>query len=229
MFEDNELSYFYDKSYESIIYSLFKKECSYSEGLDPVVYWCGQQYMNIFLNLRIPLKQIFVVCPISKIESYYDIYHEQNGSKLIDIFLKDDYLNSIIKILRKKRGYSLRELSLLTNISINTLKYYECNQNLYAASFKNVSKILNVLEYSYSIAREKTDYIPNYISLLTIDEIKESFENYICSYYSSNGSVELEMDSFWFVSNRRIKIDTKVVDSAIVFAIEKYKDNKLLF
>ena len=37
-FEKNDISIIYNKSCEAIIHDLFRKECSYSEEIDPVVY-----------------------------------------------------------------------------------------------------------------------------------------------------------------------------------------------
>ena len=228
-FEKNDISIIYDKSYEAIIYVLFKKECSYSEGIDPVVYWCGEQYISLFLNKRIPLKQLLLICPLRQMESYYDIYHEQNEIKFIEMFINRIYQESILKKLRKKRGYSARELAILTSVSINTIKYYENNSNLYKASFENITKILSVLDYSDSLIKEKTCYVPSFDSLINIKEIRASFEKYICNFYNSNNEIEYSNGCFWIKSQRKKKVDSKVVNSAIIYAIENYEDNKLLF
>lgn len=228
-FEKNDLSEFYDKSYEAIIFDLFKKECSFSEGIDPVVYWCGTQYINIFLNKRIPLKQLFLICSLKQMESYYEIYHQQNESKFIDMFIEKIYSESILKILRKKRNYSARQLAVLSSISINTIKYYENNKNLYNASFENINKLTMVLNYSYSLIKEKTDYIPSYNPLINIKEIRTNFEKYISYFYNSDANIEYYADEFWLLETHKKKIEKKVIDSAIVYAIENYSGDKLLF
>lgn len=228
-FEKNDISIIYDKSYESIIYDLFKKECAFSEGTDPVIYWCGEQYISIFLNKRIPLKQLFVICSLKEMESYFDIYHQQNESKFIDFFMNKVKNESILYKLRKKRGYSARELATLSSISINTIKYYEKNENLFNASFENISKILSVLDYSYSIVKEKTNYIPSFISLINIKEIKINFEKYIHEFYNSYNTIEYNLGQFWLIGNQKKKIDKKVIDAALVYAIENYSEEKLLF
>lgn len=228
-FEKNDISIIYDKSYEAIIYSLFKKECAYSEGIDPVIYWCGIQYMNIFLNKRIPLKQILLLCPLKRMISFYDIYHEQNESKFIEMFMLNLYNISILKQLRNKKDYSSRELALLTSISINTIKYYENNKNLYKASFENINKILSVLDYSDSLIKEKTNYVPSFVSLMNIEEIKINFNKYISDFYNRDVEIEYNVGSYWIKESRNIKIDKKTIDAAIVYAIENYNGEKLLF
>ena len=228
-FEKNDISIIYDRSYEAIIYDLFKKECSYSEQIDPVIYWCGEQYISLFLNKRIPLKQLLLICPLQQMESYYDIYHEQNEKKFIEMFIKKIYKESILKRLRKKRGYSARELAILSSISINTIKYYENNNNLYKASFENIARILSVINYSNSLMKEKTSYVPSFISLINIKEIKINFDKYICNFYNTDDEIEYSNGYFWIKRQRKKKIDKKVIDSAIVYAIENYEGDKLLF
>ena len=228
-FEKNDISIIYDKSYEAIIYDLFKKECSYSEKVDPVVYWCGEQYISLFLNKRIPLKQLLLMCPIQQMESYYGVYHEQNGNKFIDMFVKKIYKESILKRLRKKRGLSARELAYLSSISINTIKYYENNSNLYKASFENITRILSVLNYSDSLIKEKTSYVPSFISLINIKEIKINFDKYINNFYNSDDKIEYLNGYFWIEKQHKKKVDNKVVDAAIIYAIENYREKKMLF
>ena len=228
-FEKNDISIIYNKSCEAIIHDLFRKEGSYSEEIDPVVYWCGEQYISLFLNKRIPLKQLFLLCPLKQMESYYNVYHEQNESKFIQMFIKKDYKESILKKIRKKRGYSARELSILSSVSINTIKYYENNNNLYRASFENINKILSVLNYSDSLVKEKTNFVPSYISLINIKEIKKNFDNYISLFVNSNVETEYINGDFWIKGQHKKKIDRKVVEAATVYAIENYNENKLLF
>lgn len=229
MFEKNDISPFYDKSYEALIYDLFQKEVVFSNELETDIYWCGIQYMNLFFNKRIPLKQLFVLCPLQEMRKYYNVYHEQNESKLIDVFMKKEYSNSILKVLRVKRGYSFRQLSLLTDISENTLKYYEINDNLYKASFANVSRILFILNYSDSITKRKSDYVPSFVSLLENNDIKPNFEAFIHEYYNTKDKVEYKLDGFWLMGKKKRLINKKTVDLAILYAIDQYKGNKLLF
>lgn len=228
-FEKNDLSIFYDKSYEAIIFDLFKKEVVYSEDIDPVIFWCGRQYMNLFLNRFIPLKQLFILCPLRQMEKYYEIYHEQSDSKFIDVFMDKEYKNSILKELRNKRNYSIRELSILTGISANTLKYYEENDNLYKASYYNVNRILEVLEYSDSLVKKKTAFIPSFISLLEDKQLKQSFDKHIQNFYNTKDSIVFEYNGFWFNGKRKKLISSKVIDSAIIYSIEQYSGDRLLF
>lgn len=228
-FERNDLSIFCDKSYEAITFDLFKKEVVYSQDIDPVIFWCGRQYMNLFLNRLIPLKQLFILCPLKQMEKYYEIYHEQSESKFIDVFMNKEYKNSILKKLRNKRNLSIRELSILTGISVNTLKYYENNINLYKASFDNINRILEVLEYSDSLVKKKTAFIPSFISLLEDKQLKQSFDKYIQTFYNTTDKIIFEYNSYWLDSKRKKLISSKVIDCAIIYSIEQYTGDRLLF
>lgn len=228
-FENNNLSYFFDKSYEAIIQDLFNKESVYSEDIDPVIYWCGIQYMNIFLNKRIPLKQLFLMCPLRKMESYYEMYHEQNDIKLVNVFMNELYQKSILKELRNDKRYSIRELSILTGISPNTLKYYEDNKNLFKASFENVNKLRKVLECSDSLMKEKSDFVPYTNVILETKETKQNFDKYVKNYYNSDNRIIYEDDSYYQEGRTKRLVTKDVRDSAILYTIDQYNDDKLLF
>lgn len=77
--------------------------------------------------------------------------------------------------------------------------------------------------------KEKTSYVPSFISLINIKEIKASFDKYICNFYNSDNEIEYSDGCFWIKSQQKKKDDNKVINSAIIFTIENYKDNKLLF
>ena len=77
--------------------------------------------------------------------------------------------------------------------------------------------------------KEKTSYVPSFISLINIKEIKINFDKYICNFYNTDNEIEYSNGYFWIKRQRKKKIDKKVIDSAIVYAIENYEGDKLLF
>ena len=143
--------------------------------------------------------------------------------------MNKEYKNSILKELRNKRHYSIRELSILTGISVNTLKYYENNINLYKASFDNINRILEVLEYSDSLVKKKTAFIPSFISELEDKQLKQSFDKYIQTFYNTKDKIIFEYNSYWLDSKRKKLISSKVIDCAIIYSIEQYTGDRLLF
>ena len=64
--EENRLNEFLSMPFEAMTSKLFPKvEQTLSDNNDiGEVYWSGLQYMNLFLNYRIPLRTLFLLCPI---------------------------------------------------------------------------------------------------------------------------------------------------------------------
>lgn len=131
------------------------------------LYWSGIQYMNIFLNYRIPLRQIFLTLPLSEMIKKYDVYHEMNEIELCKDYINNEYQNnSILKYFRKHKRISTRQLSLLTSMSESTLKYLESNNNyIFNISSKNMIALTNVLEMDYIFFKKKSDFVPITYSL----------------------------------------------------------------
>jgi len=108
--------------------------------------------------------------------SHFSVYHEINERKLIDEFLANEYKRSILSLLRKKKNVSIKELSFLTDIPEYTLRYYEkANENLFNASFSNISAIAKVFEVSDTLFKRKSDFIPYSEYLWLSDTFKKIF------------------------------------------------------
>ena len=63
--------------------------------------------------------------------------------------MKIDNIGKTIKKQRKKKGYSLRELAKLTNLSHSTLGMWEQGRNL--PSFQSLYKVLSMLDLEITI------------------------------------------------------------------------------
>ena len=161
-------------SYEEIINQLFPNVIiSNSEGIDVgELYWSGVQYINIFLNYRIPLRTIFLLLPLKEMCSKYDIYHEMNEIELCKDFISNNYKNvSILRYFRKQAALSTRELSKLSNIPVGSINYYETdNTSFYKASGDSLFVLKNVLNIPITFLKKKTDFVPITHSLLTSDD-----------------------------------------------------------
>lgn len=159
-FELNNIDYFLEKTNDSIIRAVFDKEIVYNNQTNMILYWCGVQYINIFLNKRIPLKQVFLLCPLNEMIDYFEIYHELNERELINEFIKNKYTKNILKRIRKDKNYSINELSMITDIKKCTIDYYESsNEHLYESSYTNISKLKNILKCDESLFRRKSDFV----------------------------------------------------------------------
>ncbi|MBE6127443.1 MAG: helix-turn-helix transcriptional regulator [Erysipelotrichaceae bacterium] len=150
------------KSYQTMLRELFGFEFNknLSEEVGPV-YWAGKAYMKVFFNYRIPLKQLFLLCPLEKMVGYFSPFHEMGFSSVCDQIRKEDCRASILKTLRKTRGYTVAQLSILTDISKTTLTYYELdNDHLFKASSDNMASLARSLKADPSIFRRRSFFNP---------------------------------------------------------------------
>lgn len=229
-FENNNIRFYLSSSYEAIIYLLFKKEMVFEEELNSVLYWCGIQYMNIFLNRRVPLKQVLIIIPLEKMMTLFDTYHEMHESRLLEFFDCEYKKNSILKFLRNKRGMSTRQVSFLTGINETTIKYYEQNNNnLFNASYDNVRKIAECLQISDTLFNKKTNFCIYSSFLFENKELYNHVCTYIKEYYKEKSEIIVDSGVWYFNKKRKIFIDDIVIKNAINYALDKYKDVKLLF
>ena len=159
--ENNILDNF-SKPIDTIVYDLFKAPLLIDDIQDiGPIYWSGIQYMNLFLNYSIPIRTLFLVCPLDQMVAHYNIYHEISEIQFCEMFLKTYYSKPLLKLLRKEKRLTVAELATLTNISIPTINYYEANNNnLFNASHKNISEISKVLGVSEIFFRKESDFVP---------------------------------------------------------------------
>ena len=159
--ERNKPKEFLDRSYEEIAMDVFHADTVFSNDLLSEFYWAGEMYISLSLNSLMPLRQIFLLCPLDKMLQYFTVYHEMNEMKLIKKYKDTDYTDSILRKLRKSKDLTVKQLSALTSISEDTLKHYErYNENLFNASYKNITKINAALESSAVYFKKYSDYVP---------------------------------------------------------------------
>ena len=125
--------------------------------------------MNIFLNYKIPLRTIILLCPLKEMIKKYQIFHEMNEIMLCKDFLNNEYVNkSILQYFRKRRDVSTRQLSLLTGLSEPGIKRMESNnKNLFNASSQTVSLLSDTLGIDHTFLKRKSSFIPATYNLLS--------------------------------------------------------------
>jgi len=181
------------KSYEEIARDVFKCEFVFSENLVSEIYWAGQMYMTISLNCQIPLKQLFLICPLEKMVSHFEIYHEMNDQQFVSAFLGDEYKTSILRTLRKKSGLSTRVLSVCSGVAEHTIKYYEKdNSHLFNASFENICGLRRVLNCSESLLKRQSDFIPCCDAFFTNKELFAKLCAKLDNIYGSHAIYEFD-------------------------------------
>lgn len=147
--ENNQANRFMEESYSLIVRRLFNMDVLFdNETKYDQTYWAAYQYLNIALNLLIPLRTIFLLCPLKEMVAHFTIYHEMNEFLLVKEFLDNEYHRSILKKLRLAKNISADKLAKLTGISVDTIHYLEDNNHLYRTSFTNINNLSTALDCS---------------------------------------------------------------------------------
>lgn len=186
------------KPIDTIVYDLFKAPLLIDDIQDiGPIYWSGLQYMNLFLNYSIPIKTLFLVCPLEIMITHYTIYHEMSEIQFCEMFIKNYYSKPILKLLRKEKRLTVAELATLTNISIPTINYYETsNSKLFNASYKNISEISKVLGVSEIFFKRESDFVPISEYLNQDIDFITCFSKIINSYFGLKNNGLIAIDPF---------------------------------
>ena len=243
--EDNQFDKFIGMSNKDVLEMLFPeaKEIE-NESINDIgkLYWSGIQYMNIFLNYRIPLRQIFLTLPLSEMINKYDVYHEMNEIELCKDYLKNEYLNnSILKYFRKEKGITVRQLSVLTSISESTIKYLENNnENFFNLSTKYSVALSDTLNIDSSFCKKKSNFVPctydflsneSYLVNLSIaigKYLNNPFPNLRIKLYkekmSNKGEAFLYINgtSYVVINNQDIYIDDSLLTQLFSMGLDEY-------
>ena len=188
--ERDRLKWFMDKEYNELAKIMYNVSLKHESNDVNPVFWAGIQYINIFLTKKIPLRQIFVLCPLEEMVAHYKIYHEMNETALIEEFMNNEYKRSILSLLIKERKTTFTKLAYLTGINLNTLKSYaRCNEMLFKASSNNIHKLMDYFDVSEpSVFSKETTFI----SINTIFEdnnLKEKLINHVKRYLDIDGEL----------------------------------------
>lgn len=238
-FEKNNTEEFMNSSLDSLAKQLGCNSFVFSEDINSVLYWVGIQYFNIFLNTRIPMKQIILLLPLDNLIDKYDLYHEMNEKEIVKDFLIDYGQESVLKKLRNKSDISISSLSFLTGISVNTIKFYEkSNKNLFNASFANITKIKKALKAEESFFYEKSEFIPYSENLWNDSIFIAAFKKNIKEYlnlsvedfqiitdadFLKSAIVSLYIGPICYLqdSRRKKQIPSSVVERAVSLAVDE--------
>ncbi len=232
--EENKTKEFLSYSYEEFVYKLYKTNSIYTNNTQiSELIWASKMYITLSLNLNIPLKTIVLLCPLKQMLDLFEVNHETNDIQTIDYFKEYILKYSILKALRKLRNITVNQLSVMTNISVNTLNSYEKNNNkLYSASFSNIQLIREVLNVSDSFFKKESSFIPFNYLLLENNKIQAHMLKFFNSYYKKELSIKtiepvIELND----KNKTIYVEDELLSIAYKKAINGYlKDNKdLLF
>ena len=223
--EENKTREFLSCSYEEFVYKLYKINSIYVNNSQiSELIWASKMYLTLSLNLNIPLKTIVLLCPLKQMLELFEVNHETNDIQTIDYFKTNVLNNSILKALRKLRNVTVRQLSVMTGININTLNAYEKNNtNLYNASFSNIQLMMQALNVSCSFFKKESSFIPFNYLLLENKQIQAYMLNFFNDYYKKELSIKsmepiIELND----KNKTIYVDEKLLSIAYKQAINLY-------
>lgn len=223
--EENKTREFLSCSYEEFVYKLYKINSIYVNNSQiSELIWASKMYLTLSLNLNIPLKTIVLLCPLKQMLELFEVNHETNDIQTIDYFKTNVLNKSILKALRKLRNVTVRQLSIMTGININTLNAYEKNNtNLYNASFSNIQLMIQALNVSCSFFKKESSFIPFNYLLLENKQIQAYMLNFFNDYYKKELSIKsmepiIELND----KNKTIYVDEKLLSIAYKQAINLY-------
>ena len=145
-------------SFEEYIYDIYKEQIKLDSvyKVDDLSIWVGEAYLRLFYHFNKSFSYIFLYFPISLMVDSYGIYHEMDFSQLYDYFTLLTQKKSLLSLLLKKKGLTINNLSVLTGISVNTIKYYcKSEKNIYDASFENITDVAHVLDVNVNIFKNR--------------------------------------------------------------------------
>ena len=136
------------------IYEVVEPVSFYS--VNAICRWSANMYIDLFYKYHKSFSYLFLIIPLKDMIVLFDIYHEMDESQLFDLYQKREKELRLLPRLLKEKRKSIRELSILTGISENTLTYYSRdNKNIYNASFANIVLLAGALDVDENIFKEK--------------------------------------------------------------------------
>lgn len=226
LFEKNNINFFINTQLKDLAKKYFNVNFIFEDNTTNPVYWAGLQYISISFNYLIPLRQLFAICPLPTMVSYFPVYHEMNNLELTKKIINEEYINNnILRKLRKDKNYTIKELAVLTNIATDTIKGYErTNEAIYNASLNNIIKIANALNVSLDLFYRKSLFIPLSKSIFKDLDFNDIFINNIKEYYKITNDFNISFNvndekknvliinenNILYVNNKKIVIEDHI-------------------
>jgi DNA-binding XRE family transcriptional regulator len=165
-FENGDISYLCSKSGLELFLDMMYK--NNNQELDIILnnhyikskeYWIGYALAYYQWISNRTFKEMFEVVTFDKLENMYYTLHEADIRKFVDIMdeLMIEYFNDTnLKRLRKKKGYSQKELSLKSNVSLRSIQMYEQkNKNINKANAETIYSLSLCLDCKMEDLLEK--------------------------------------------------------------------------
>ncbi|HIV17653.1 MAG TPA: helix-turn-helix transcriptional regulator [Candidatus Alectryocaccobium stercorigallinarum] len=91
-------------------------------------YWCGWIMAYYQWHTGISFKEIMRAVSFRKVRKLYPVLHEASQEKFVDtlnLILKREQPDTKLRLMRKQRGFSQRELAERSGVNIRAIQQYE--------------------------------------------------------------------------------------------------------
>lgn len=216
--ENNRSSFFYLSDKDIFLKTIENQYTNINDDYSDIALWISKTYLDIFFKYQKSFQYIISYLPVSEMTYLYKTFHQANETMIEKEFLARESKTSLLKILLKRKGLTLNQLSALTKINYNTLdKYIRNNNYLHVASYDNIyilSKVLSVREniFASKLFINNIDEMPN----------KESFDSIMDQIVLTTliyNDVTLAKNNYQYLPNNHTFISKK--NKLFIF----YKDN----
>ena len=121
---------------KSLIKSLFPDVDSSLEDVPEYnqCLWAAESYLRIQNASSLTFEAIFLYIPIKAMYDYFPVYHEMDFSQIINRFFELYNSQSVLSLLLRKYGYSVKKVSEMVNIPYDTLQSLKSRR-------RNIAKI----------------------------------------------------------------------------------------
>lgn len=225
-FERNALPAFLESPLEEVIERHFHKKVfiDYGKSLPTEVFWAGEMYVTLVADEHIPLQRCFLVCPVTKMVSFFNPYHEMNASNLCARYIEEEKKESVLKCLLKGR-VSVGRLSMLTGISQRTLISYADNEKFFSASLSNAYALSSYFQVPIATITKRSAFRPVVSSLLGDNRFRELLSARLSAFYGTE--LDAKALSADYVPKERVKVELQEKEAfADMFSLVIYRKGK---
>ena len=253
--DDKEAEIFFKSSAEQIYEKIFDSRCPYSQSFkyDSNLYWSSMAYIVILQEDAIPLRQLFIQCPLKEMMSLFETYHESGWPYFLNYYRNKYENKNILNLYLNKNKINKEKLVKTLDISrsglyrllIDTQRVVPGSSEIYEKLelFINYPKSLHqdysrYLRYGNYLFKEK-EFKNNVIHILKSNVTNKAFTN---TSFDENGTIIFNMDEelkdvrtpylyislfnpYFFSSGTKINIDKDIMEMAIKYALISRADS----
>ena len=104
--------------------------------------WAAESYLHILIHSGLSFEAIFLHLPISRMLSYFPLYHEMDASALLNEFDRLKDVHTVFALLVEKYAYSLTEVAKQTGIPYPTLdSWKKGKRDIRKGAVENIQKL----------------------------------------------------------------------------------------